>query len=93
MMKAKIELTNIEDVEKFTKIVSQVKEYDVRLIGKDENGEPWNISAKSIMCSLIMAQKAQNRPHTAHEVDWNTIWVECEKDIYNLIKDFVVVDK
>ena len=82
MMKAKIELTNIEDVEKFTTAVSQVKDCDVR-----------NISAKSILCSLIMSQKAQNRPHTAHEVDWNTIWVECERDIYYLIKDFVVVDK
>lgn len=91
-MKAKIELTNIEDVEKFTQAVSQVKDCDVRLFGKDENGNDWNISAKSILCSLIMSKSAQNRPHTAHEVDWNTTWVECEKDIYSVIKDFVVVD-
>lgn len=89
-MKAKIELSNITAVKKFTDIVSTV-DCDVRLIGKDENGNDWDISAKSLLCSLVMAQREQSeREHTAHEVDWNTIWCVCEKDIYSAISDFVV---
>lgn len=89
-MKAKIELSNITAVKKFTDIVSTV-DCDVRLIGKDENGNDWDISAKSLLCSLVMAQREQSeREHTAHEVDWNTIWCVCEKDIYSAISEFVV---
>lgn len=90
-MRVRIELTNIEDVKKFHEAVCTVKE-DVRVKGKDENGSPWEMSAKSLLCSLILSQRAQeNREHTAHEVDWNTIWCECETDIYSLIQDFVVL--
>lgn len=90
-MRVKIELTNIEDVKKFNEAVADV-ECDVRLVGKDENGNDWNMSGKSIMCSLLVAKKEQlDRDHTAHDVDWNTIWCECEKDIYSKIQDFVVV--
>lgn len=90
-MKVKIELTNIEDVKRFTQIAQSV-DCDVRLVGKDENGNDWDISAKSLLCSLVMARRGQtHREHTAHEVDWNTTWCECEKDIYTLINDFVVV--
>lgn len=89
-MKAKIELSNITAVKKFTNIVSTV-DCDVRLVGKDENGNDWDISAKSLLCSLVMAQREQSeREHTAHKVDWNTIWCVCEKDIYSAISDFVV---
>ena len=89
-MKAKIELSNITAVKKFTDIVSTI-DCDVRLIGKDENGNDWDISAKSLLCSLIMAQREQSeREHTAHEVDWNTIWCVCERDIYSAISEFVV---
>ena len=89
-MRAKIELSNITDVKKFTEAVNTV-DCDVRLIGKDENGNDWDISAKSLLCSLVIAQKEQtNREHTAHEVDWNTIWCVCEQDIYSTIRDFVV---
>ena len=89
-MKAKIELSNITAVKKFTDIASTV-DCDVRLIGKDENGNDWDISAKSLLCSLVMAQREQSeREHTAHEVDWNTIWCVCEKDIYSVISEFVV---
>lgn len=89
-MKAKIELSNITAVKKFTDIVSTV-DCDVRLVGKDENGNDWDISAKSLLCSLVMAQREQSeREHTAHEVDWNTIWCICEKDIYSAISEFVV---
>lgn len=92
-MKVKVELVDLESVKKFTQIARSI-DSDVRLIGKDENGANWDISAKSLFCSLIMSQKEQaNREHTAHEVDWNTIWCVCEKDIYAAISDFVVVDK
>lgn len=90
-MKVKIELTNIEDVKKFNTAVQDV-ECDVRLTGKDENGCEWNMSGKSILCSLIVSSKEQmDREHTAHDVDWNTVWCECEQDIYSKIQDFVVL--
>lgn len=88
-MKVAIELTTVNEVEEFSKLVKTVPE-DVRLIGKDENGQEWNMSAKSLYCSLLMSVKFQKeREHTAHEVDWNTLWCVCEKDIYELIKDYV----
>lgn len=88
-MRAAIQLNTITDIERFTNLVRAV-EPDVRLTGKDENGENWSISAKSLLCSVVLSAQAQkNRKHTAHDVDWDTIYCECEKDIYNLIKDFV----
>lgn len=88
-MRVPIELTNVHDVEDFVNIVKGVP-CDVRLKGLDENGNPWDISAKSLLCSLVISTKYQHhREHTAHEVDWNTIYCECEKDIYNLIQKFV----
>ena len=90
MYNYKVDLPTLTDVEKFTQIVKSVPE-DVRLIGKDENGCDWDISDKSLLCSLIMSQREQSqREHTAHEVDWNTIWCICEKDIYTLISEFTV---
>ena len=83
-----IELNTIQEIEEFTQICSQI-EGDVMLKGLDEYGEPWQLSAKSLLCSLIMAQKLQtNREYTAHEVDWNTVYVECEQDIYQKISKF-----
>lgn len=88
-VKVAIELTTVKDVEDFTTIVKVVPE-DVRLIGKDENGQEWNMSAKSLYCSLVIAAKLQKeREHTAHEVDWNTLWCVCDRDIYELIKDYI----
>lgn len=88
-MKVAIELTTVNEVEEFSKLVKTVSE-DVRLIGKDENGQEWNMSAKSLYCSLLMSVKFQKeREHTAHEVNWNTLWCVCEKDIYELIKDYI----
>lgn len=88
-MRVPVELCTGRDVEKFTKAVQTV-DVDVRLVGKDENGNPWELSAKSLFCSLILAAQLQReRPHTAHDVDWNTIWCECDKDIYHLIQEFV----
>lgn len=87
-MRTPIELTTGTEVKRFSDAVQSV-ECDVRLIERDENGHAWELSAKSLFSSLIVAAKVQKRAHTAHEVDWNTIWCECEKDIYNVIKDFV----
>lgn len=87
-MRLPIELTTGSDVERFTKI-AQTVDVDVRVTGKDENGNHWELSAKSLFCSLILSAQVQKREHTAHDVDWNTIWCECEKDIYHLIRDFV----
>ena len=88
-MRVPIELTTTEDIATFSTLVKTV-EGDVRLIGKDENGYHWDLSAKSLYGSLILASRLQrNRKHTAHEVDWNTIYCECAKDIYELIKDYV----
>ena len=85
-MRVKVEFSSMEDVQKFTALAQTVTE-DVRLIGKDEYGNDWSLSAKSFFCSLIIAAKLQkNREHTAHEVNWNTIYCECEKDIYTLIQ-------
>ena len=53
-MRVPIELVTGADVERFTKAVQTV-ECDVRLVGKDENGNDWELSAKSLFCSLILA--------------------------------------
>ena len=88
-MKCAIELNSVHEVEEFTAIVSQVDD-DVWLVGYDENGHPWAMSAKSLLGSLLLSAKAQKkRKCTAHNVDWNTLYCECDKDIYCLISDFV----
>lgn len=89
-MKVKVNLITIDDVKNFVNIVRDVP-YDVRLKGVDENGSDWDISGKSLLASLVVSQREQlHREHTAHEVDWDTIWCECEEDIYMKIRDFVV---
>ncbi len=88
-MHVRVELNTAKDVENFTKICQGVKE-EVRLVGKDENGDYWDLSAKSLFCSLILAaKKQQQREHTAHDVDWNTLWCDCEKDITGLIREYI----
>ena len=61
-MRVPIELVTGSDVERFTKAVQTV-DCDVRLVGKDENGNDWELSAKSLFCSLILAAQAQHREH------------------------------
>lgn len=83
-----IELNTGNEVDEFTNICKSIPE-EVIVKGLDENGCGWSLSAKSLFCSLIMKEKLQkHREHTAHEVDWNTIYVECERDIYSLIAKF-----
>lgn len=90
MYKTYIELNSSKEVEEFVNICSQIPE-EVTLRGKDENGCDWYLSAKSLLCSLVMNAKLQkHREHTAHDVDWNTIYVECERDIYYLISKFAI---
>lgn len=87
--RTRIELDTSEDVAEFTKICSTIPS-EVIVKGKDENGSEWLLSAKSLFCSLIMTAKLQHRKHTAHDVDWNTVYVECEEDIYSLIEKFAI---
>ena len=90
-MRVPVILNTATDIERFTAAIKNVKS-DVRLIGKDENGNDWDLSAKSLLCSILIAAKLQkDREHTAHEVDWNPIYCECKEDIYGLIQDFVKV--
>lgn len=86
-MRQKIELTTIDDLRDFTDVVSRVEE-DVTLVGLDENGNPWSVSGKSILASLIILD--ERRKCSARNVDWNTIECVCEKDIYSLISRWAV---
>lgn len=89
-MRARIELTTSEAVKKFTAAVKTVP-CEVYLTGKDENGADWKLSAKSLLCSLVVDYKLQEyRKNTAQDLDWNTLWVESEEDIYSRIKEFVI---
>ena len=87
-MKYEIELTTMNDVREFNKIVTQV-EGDVRLRGKDEHGANWELSAKSMLCVLLLGGHIQHRHRFAQNIDWNAIYCESSKDIYHLIKKFV----
>ena len=90
MYRVYIELNTSDEIEEFTKICSKIPE-EVIMRGKDENGCEWYLSAKSLLCSIVLAAKLQkHRDHTAHALDWNTVYVECEKDIYNLISKFAI---
>lgn len=86
----RIALNTSADIEEFVNICSQIPE-EVMIRGKDEHNCDWYLSAKSLLCSLVMNARLQKRrEHTAHEVDWNTIYVECSRDIYSLISKFAI---
>ncbi|MBQ9750791.1 MAG: hypothetical protein IJV87_09485 [Clostridia bacterium] len=87
-MKYEIELITQHDVQEFTSIVQKVPS-EVRLSGKDEHGAHWELSAKSMLCVLLLGGHIQHRHHASQDIDWNAIYCECEKDIYPLIKKFV----
>ena len=86
-MRQRIELNTVNDVEEFTNAVSNVDE-DVTLVGYDENGNPWSISGKSFLASLLIIDG--KRKCSAHNVDWNTIECICDRDIYILISKWAV---
>ena len=85
-MKIMIELITMDDIQKFSAAVSKT-EKDVRLSGFDENGRPWNLSAKSLLGVFALSSHINKRKAVEH-LDWNTLYCECEDDIYFLIKDF-----
>lgn len=90
MYKTRIELNTTKEIEEFVAICSTIP-YEVMVNGKDENGSDWSLSAKSFLCVLVMNARLQNKQkQMAQKVDWNTIYVECEKDIYNLISKFAI---
>ena len=62
-MKCTIELNSAHEVEKFAAIVNQVDD-DVWLVGYDENGHSWAMSAKSLLGSLLLSAKAQKKMHS-----------------------------
>ena len=87
-MRYELELTTMNDVQEFNKIVTQVNG-DVRLKGKDDHGVNWELSVKSMLCVLLLGGHIQRRRHTAQDIDWNAIYCESDKDIYPLISKFV----
>ena len=52
-MKYALVLDSLQDVQKFSEIVQQI-DADVRLLGRDENGSPWELSAKSVFCTVLL---------------------------------------
>ena len=87
-MRYEIELTTTKDVQEFTTLVQQV-DCDVRLSGIDEHGARWELSAKSMLCVFLLGGYIQRILHAPQQIDWNTIYCECEKDIYPIILKFV----
>ena len=87
-MKYQIELVTLKDVQKFSEIVRNV-EGKVRLSGKDEHGAPWELSAKSILCVLLLGGHIQHINRAAQDIDWNAIYCESDKEIYSLIREFI----
>lgn len=87
-MKVMIELTTMNDILRFTESINKV-DSDVRLLGFDENGKPWDLSAKSLLGALALSAHIGKKKHTVEHIDWNVLYCECEEDIHFLIKDFV----
>ena len=85
-----IELNTSSDIVEFIDVCSKIPA-EVTVMGKDENGSDWSLSAKSFLCVLIMSAHLQNKQKKmAQNADWNTIHVECEEDIYTAISKFVI---
>ena len=87
-MKVMIELTTMNDILRFTEQISKINS-DVRLLGFDENGKPWDLSAKSLLGALALSSYISKKKHMVDHIDWNVLYCECEEDIHFLIKDFV----
>lgn len=89
MVRYHVELNTISDIEDFVDICSQITS-EVTVRGKDENGSDWYLSAKSLLCVLIMKASLQSKHRqSAQRADWNTIYVECKEDIYSAISKFI----
>ena len=84
-----IELNTSSDIVEFIDVCSKISS-EVIVNGKDENGSDWSLSAKSFLCVLVMSAHLQSRQkQMAYNADWNTIYVECEEDIYSAISKFI----
>ena len=88
-MKFMIELTTMNDILRFTEQINKVNS-DVRLLGFDENGKPWNLSAKSLLGALALSAHIGKKKHTVDHIDWNALYCECEEDITYLINKFII---
>lgn len=89
MVRYHIELNTSTDIVEFIDICSKIPS-EVTVIGKDENGGDWSLSAKSFLCVLIMSAHLQSKQRQkAQNADWNTIYVECAEDIYSAISKFI----
>ena len=89
MRRYHIELNTSSDIAEFINVCSKI-DSDVTVKGKDENGRDWLLSAKSFLCVFAMSTHLQNKQkQMAHNADWNTIYVECEEEIYSAISKFV----
>lgn len=90
MYRTYIELNTSGEVEEFVSVCSKIPT-KVTVKGKDENGCDWSLSAKSLLCVLVMNARLQKKhKQVAQKADWNTIYVECEEDIYSLISKFAI---
>ena len=90
MYRYRIGLDTSSDIVEFIDVCSKISS-EVMVNGKDENGSGWSLSAKSFLCVIVMSAHLQNKQkQRAQNADWNTIYVECEEDIYNKIAKFTV---
>lgn len=91
-MKVKVEFPNTEALINFNTAITRIEE-KITLVGKDEKGNDWEMDAHSFLDSLFFVNTMQNKQRecTAQEIDYNTIWCCCEKDIYTTIEPYVVL--
>ena len=90
MYRYHIELNTGSEVEEFVSACAKIPS-EVVVKGKDENGSDWSLSAKSFLCVLVIKAHLQNKQkQKAQNADWNTIYVECEEDVYSAVSKFIV---
>ena len=89
MNRYNVELNTSSDILEFINVCSKIHS-EVTVKGKDENGSNWSLSAKSFLCVVVMTAHVQNKQkQMARNADWNTIYVECEEDIFSKISKFI----
>ena len=89
MNRYNVELNTSSDILEFIDVCSKIPS-EVTVKGKDENGSDWSLSAKSFLCVVVMTAHVQNKQkQMARNADWNTIYVECEEEIFNKISKFI----
>ena len=81
-LRVKLNLITDGDIKKLYDAATTVS-CDVRLSGRDENGNDWSLSAKSFLCIVYLTNGRQRG------IDWNSIWCESEQDISHMILDLI----